>query len=140
MRAYLQGWTPLHVAAGHSSSQAHTIIGDLAQGGADLEAADREGRTPLLFALEGNRKDAIDALLHAGILLPAFLQSAGLRNQPHNISVVYSSRKSQLALTIRNRHHAYLTPLKLFKRGCRRSQGRQFSNSSDAVKDTRQVM
>ena len=62
----VQGWTPLHVAAGHSSSQAHTIIEDLAQGGADLEATDREGRTPLLFALEGNRKEAIDALLHAG--------------------------------------------------------------------------
>ena len=61
-----QGWTPLHVAAGHSSSQAHIIIDDLAQGGADLEATDREGRTPLLFALEGNRKEAIDALLHAG--------------------------------------------------------------------------
>ena len=54
------------MAAGHSSSQAHTIIEDLAQGGADLEATDREGRTPLLFALEGNRKEAIDALLHAG--------------------------------------------------------------------------
>lgn len=62
----MQGWTPLHVAAGHSSSQAHTIIEDLAQGGADLEATDREGRTPLLFALEGNRKEAIEALLHAG--------------------------------------------------------------------------
>ena len=62
----LQGWTPLHVAAGHSSSQAHTIIGDLAHGGAYMEATDREGRTPLLFALEGHRKDAIDALLHAG--------------------------------------------------------------------------
>ncbi|CAK0783408.1 hypothetical protein CVIRNUC_006607 [Coccomyxa viridis] len=61
-----EGWTPLHVAAGHSSSQAHTIIEDLAHGGADLEATDREGRTPLLFALEGHRKDAIDALLHAG--------------------------------------------------------------------------
>ena len=66
LHAHVQGWTPLHVAAGHSSSQAHTIIQDLAQGDADLEATDREGRTPLLFALEGHRKDAIDALLHAG--------------------------------------------------------------------------
>ena len=57
------------MAAGHSSSQAHTIIEDLAHGGADLEATDREGRTPLLFALEGHRKDAIDALLHAGASL-----------------------------------------------------------------------
>ena len=63
---YLQGWTPLHVAAGHSSAQANAIIGDLANSGADLEATDREGRTPLLFALEGSRKDAIDALLRAG--------------------------------------------------------------------------
>ncbi len=67
LRAITQEWTPLHVAAGHSSSQAHLIIEDLASGGADLEATDREGRTPLLFALEGNRKDAIDALLTAGM-------------------------------------------------------------------------
>ncbi len=56
------------MAAGHSSTQAHGIIGDLANSGADLEATDREGRTPLLFALEGSRKDAIDALLRAGAL------------------------------------------------------------------------
>ena len=76
-----QGWTPLHVAAGHSSSQAHTIIADLAQGSADLEATDREGRTPLLFALEGNRKEAIDALLHAGV--PGVPSICSCKLRPH---------------------------------------------------------
>ena len=41
-------------------------MGDLLGAGADLEAADLAGRTPLLLALEGNRKDAISALLAAG--------------------------------------------------------------------------
>ena len=64
MRA--QGFTPLHTAAAHSSQQAAAVMGDLLAAGADLEAPDQAGRTPLLLALEGNRKDAISTLLAAG--------------------------------------------------------------------------
>lgn len=85
---YSQGWTPLHVAAGHSSAQANAIIGDLANSGADLEATDREGRTPLLFALEGSRKDAVDALLRAGALSGLCSVDRRLLQQPHLLIVL----------------------------------------------------
>jgi ankyrin repeat protein len=65
-----QGATPLHTAAAHSSFQAHAVVADLLAAGADVEAADGEGRTPLLLALASNRKDAIDALLNAGARRP----------------------------------------------------------------------
>ena len=61
-----QGFTPLHTAAAHSSHQAAAVLGDLLEAGADVEVPDQAGRTPLLLALEGNRKDAISALLAAG--------------------------------------------------------------------------
>jgi ankyrin repeat protein len=41
-------------------------LADLLEEGADIEAADEEGRTPLLLALESNRKEAIDVLIAAG--------------------------------------------------------------------------
>lgn len=66
MRAVHQGFTPLHTAAAHSSQQAAAVMGNLLEAGADLEAPDQAGRTPLLLALEGNRKDAISTLLAAG--------------------------------------------------------------------------
>lgn len=62
----MQGFTPLHTAASHSSFQAHLVLVDLLESGAEVEAVDNEGRTPLLLALEGNRKEAIDVLLAAG--------------------------------------------------------------------------
>lgn len=63
----MQGFTPLHTAASHSSFQAHLVLADLLEGGADMEAQDNEGRTPLLLALEGNRKEAIDVLIATGM-------------------------------------------------------------------------
>ena len=41
-------------------------MADLLEAGADIEAVDEEGRTPLLLALEGNRKETVDVLLKAG--------------------------------------------------------------------------
>lgn len=62
----MQGYTPLHTAASHSSFQSHLVLADLMEAGADLEAVDEEGRTPLLVALDGNRKEAIDVLIAGG--------------------------------------------------------------------------
>ena len=62
----LQGYTLLHTAASHSSFQSHLILADLMKAGAALEAVDDEGRTPLLVALDGNRKEAIDVLIAGG--------------------------------------------------------------------------
>ena len=65
----VQGLTPLHTAAMHSSFQSHLVAAELLAQGADAEAPDGCGRTPLLLALESNRKEAIDALLAAGARL-----------------------------------------------------------------------
>lgn len=62
-----QGFTPLHTAASHSSFQSHLVTADLLEAGAPLEAVDDEGRTPLLVALDRNRKEAIEVLIAAGM-------------------------------------------------------------------------
>jgi len=64
----LQGFSPLHTAASHSSFQSHLVTADLLEAGAPLEAVDDEGRTPLMVALEGNRKEAIDVLIAGGTI------------------------------------------------------------------------
>lgn len=69
-RAPRQGFTPLHTAASHSSFQSHLVTADLLEAGAPLEAVDDEGRTPLLVALDRNRKEAIEVLIAAGIPPP----------------------------------------------------------------------
>ena len=65
-----QGFTPLHTAASHSSFQSHLVTADLLEAGAPLEAVDDEGRTPLLVALDRNRKEAIEVLIAAGMPPP----------------------------------------------------------------------
>ncbi|EIE19246.1 hypothetical protein COCSUDRAFT_83594 [Coccomyxa subellipsoidea C-169] len=53
--------------------QSHLVTADLLEAGAPLEAVDEEGRTPLLAALDGNRKEAIDVLIAAGVKATAMV-------------------------------------------------------------------
>ena len=56
----------MHTAAAHAGSAAGGALRDLLAAGGDLEAADAGGATPLLAALAGNRREAVDVLLAAG--------------------------------------------------------------------------
>lgn len=58
----LSGHTALHLAAVIPSSAAAKVLADLMAFGADTEARTPEGMTPLMLALEGNHKQAIEAL------------------------------------------------------------------------------
>ncbi len=58
--------TPVHLAASHAGSAAGAALRDLLAAGGALECLDADGETPLLAALQGNRRDAVDILLAAG--------------------------------------------------------------------------
>lgn len=65
--------TPVHLAAAHAGSAAGAALRDLLAAGGALECLDADGATPLLVALRGNRRDAIDILVAAGADLRGIL-------------------------------------------------------------------
>jgi hypothetical protein len=61
-----RGQHPLHYAAdGRSASQRATVV-TLLELGADPDAADKQGTTPLLRAIRNRCADAVDALIEGG--------------------------------------------------------------------------
>lgn len=61
-----RGRTPLHAAAARTDSDAPAIIADLVRAGANVDARDDDGWTPLLSAIWTGSPSTIRALLDAG--------------------------------------------------------------------------
>jgi len=61
-----KGQTPLHVAAEDGSDKARWMINSLLKAGADVQATDSKGRTPLHAATRHNRTDNMRLLVDAG--------------------------------------------------------------------------
>ncbi len=58
--------TPLHHAVNSDAADAVAAIGELAQAGADLEAQDKAGRTPLILAAQLGSEQLVRRLLALG--------------------------------------------------------------------------
>ena len=67
-KTYKRGGTPLHLAAQRrgSVSDVHDICNSLIKGGADINAADEDGDTPLMTAVLARSEPGIRALIQAG--------------------------------------------------------------------------
>lgn len=63
--------TPLHALAGDCSEHLRPLLGVLLDAGANIEARNRDGATPLLLAAQSNARDAVVALLEAGAIASA---------------------------------------------------------------------
>jgi ankyrin repeat protein len=72
------GSTPLHEAAASGTRAEEKTQAIIAGGRSDVNAADREGTTPLHAACYGERRGAIDALIGAGAD-PRLKDDMGLR-------------------------------------------------------------
>ncbi len=57
------GWTALHYCAGYGLAE---LVGPLIDRGADINALDDEGKTPLRVAIESNQLEVADLLLNSG--------------------------------------------------------------------------
>ena len=57
------GWTALHYCAGYAFAE---LVEPLIDGGADINALDDEGKTPLRVAIESAQRDIADLLLNRG--------------------------------------------------------------------------